>query len=222
MEQLRVHVRNLSMLGVDGPTGSKGQVELFERGYGKDAAGIAKEAIFYARDNDFDVVLIDTAGRMQDNEVRQPCVRSFFSLQTITPHHLQPLMRALAKLVSINSPDKILFVGEALVGNEAVDQLTKFDRALKDFSAASGTGKERGIDGMLVTKWDTVDDKVHIIRWFTRGDVDRTLIGWRRTIDDLCNWATNRVRWVRAGQYQTSSRFLLFAHGRVSFRPTPI
>lgn len=85
-------------------------------------------------------------------------------------------MRALAKLVAINSPDKILFVGEALVGNEAVDQLTKFDRALKDFSAASGTGKERGIDGMLVTKWDTVDDKVCIIRWFTRGDVDRSSV----------------------------------------------
>lgn len=47
-----------------------------------------------------------------------------------------------------------------MVGNEAVDQLTKFDRALRDFSAASGSGKERGIDGMLVTKWDTVDDKV--------------------------------------------------------------
>ena len=40
-----------------------------------------------------------------------------------------------------------------------MDQLTKFDRALRDFSAASG-GQERGIDGMLVTKWDTVDDKV--------------------------------------------------------------
>jgi signal recognition particle receptor subunit alpha len=49
--------------------GSKGKVELYERGYGKDAAGIAKEAIAHARDNDFDVVLIDTAGRMQDNEV---------------------------------------------------------------------------------------------------------------------------------------------------------
>lgn len=63
--------------------------------------------------------------------------------------------------MSTNNPDKIIFVGEALVGNEAVDQLTKFDRALRDFSAASGgAGKERGIDGMLVTKWDTVDDKV--------------------------------------------------------------
>ncbi|KAH9951297.1 P-loop containing nucleoside triphosphate hydrolase protein [Amylocystis lapponica] len=138
VEQLRVHVRNLSMLGVNGATNSKGKVELYERGYGKDAAGIAKEAITYAKDNDFDVVLIDTAGRMQDNE---------------------PLMRALAKLVATNNPDKILFVGEALVGNEAVDQLTKFDRALRDFSASSG-GQERGIDGMLVTKWDTVDDKV--------------------------------------------------------------
>jgi signal recognition particle receptor subunit alpha len=70
-------------------------------------------------------------------------------------------MRALAKLVATNNPDKIIFVGEALVGNEAVDQLTKFDRALKDFSASGiGTGQGRGIDGMLVTKWDTVDDKV--------------------------------------------------------------
>ncbi|KAL1746063.1 SRP54-type protein [Schizophyllum fasciatum] len=137
VEQLRVHVRNLSMLGVDGAADSKGRVELFERGYGKDAAAIGKEAIQYAKDNEFDVVLIDTAGRMQDNE---------------------PLMRALAKLVAVNSPDKIIFVGEALVGNEAVDQLTKFDRALRDFSSMSGAG--RGIDGMLVTKWDTVDDKV--------------------------------------------------------------
>ncbi|KAF9262120.1 signal recognition particle binding protein [Marasmius fiardii PR-910] len=138
VEQLRVHVRNLSMLGGDGGA----QVELFERGYGKDAAAIAKEAIGYAQQNSFDIVLIDTAGRMQDNE---------------------PLMRALAKLISLNNPDKVIFVGEALVGNEAVDQLTKFDRALRDFSSVSGViggGTGRGIDGMLVTKWDTVDDKV--------------------------------------------------------------
>ena len=47
VEQLRVHVRNLSMLGVNGAGDSKGRVELFERGYGKDAAGIAREAINY-------------------------------------------------------------------------------------------------------------------------------------------------------------------------------
>jgi hypothetical protein len=53
-----------------------------------------------------------------------------------------------------------------LVGNEAVDQLTKFDRALRDFSSTSGSGRGRGIDGMLVTKWDTVDDKVIVLELF--------------------------------------------------------
>ena len=61
-------------------------------------------------------------------------------------------MRALAKLVAVNSPDKIIFVGEALVGNEAVDQLLKFDKSLKDFS---GLSNPHGLDGMLLTKFDT-------------------------------------------------------------------
>lgn len=53
----------------------------------------------------------------------------------------------------MNQPDKIVFVGEALVGNEAVDQLTKFDRSLRDFSgSAGGGGGARGIDGMILTK----------------------------------------------------------------------
>ena len=40
-------------------------VQLYEKGYGKDAAGIAMEAINHARDQGIDVVLVDTAGRMQ-------------------------------------------------------------------------------------------------------------------------------------------------------------
>ncbi|KAL0252593.1 hypothetical protein I308_101985 [Cryptococcus tetragattii IND107] len=141
VEQLRVHVRNLGALGEEMGRGKGKRIELFERGYGKDAAGIAKDAIAYAKEHAFDVVLIDTAGRMQDNE---------------------PLMRALAKLVTVNNPDKIVFVGEALVGNEAVDQLTKFDRALRDFSGAGvgGVARKRGIDGIILTKFDTIDDKV--------------------------------------------------------------
>ena len=43
-------------------------------------------------------MLVDTAGRMQDNE---------------------PLMRSLSKLVNLNNPDLVLFVGEALVGKVA-------------------------------------------------------------------------------------------------------
>lgn len=106
------------MLGVNGAGDSKGRVELFERGYGKDAAGIAKEAInygssqlvscfapscsqlsaFIGRDNDFDVVLIDTAGRMQDNEVRLPCAEAIESIAYSSLPSTQPLMRALAKV----------------------------------------------------------------------------------------------------------------------------
>lgn len=61
----------------------------------------------YAEENDIDVVLIDTAGRMQNNE---------------------RLMRSLVKLVNQNNPNFILFVGEALVGNDGVDQLVEFNR----------------------------------------------------------------------------------------------
>lgn len=66
-------------------------------------------------------------------------------------------MRALAKLIKVNEPDHVLFVGEALVGNEAVDQLVKFNQALADYS--SNTNPHL-IDGIVLTKFDTIDDKV--------------------------------------------------------------
>ncbi|KAK3437873.1 hypothetical protein EUGRSUZ_C02497 [Eucalyptus grandis] len=123
VEQLRTHARRL-------------QIPIFEKGYEKDPAIVAKEAIQEAARNGSDVVLVDTAGRMQDNE---------------------PLMRALSKLVNLNNPDLVLFVGEALVGNDAVDQLSKFNQKLADLSTSPSP---RLIDGILLTKFDTIDDKV--------------------------------------------------------------
>ncbi|CAL9684303.1 unnamed protein product [Knipowitschia caucasica] len=136
VEQLRTHQRRLNSLHPPEQHGGKPVVQLYEKGYGKDAAGIAMEAIAYARNQAFDVVLVDTAGRMQDNA---------------------PLMTALAKLIAVNMPDLVLFVGEALVGNEAVDQLVKFNQALADHSMSD---KPRLIDGIVLTKFDTIDDKV--------------------------------------------------------------
>ncbi|XP_062995551.1 signal recognition particle receptor subunit alpha [Elgaria multicarinata webbii] len=136
VEQLRTHTRRLNALHPPEDHGGRTMVQLYEKGYGKDAAGIAMEAILYARNQGFDVVLVDTAGRMQDNA---------------------PLMTALAKLIAVNTPDLVLFVGEALVGNEAVDQLVKFNKALADHSA---TQTPRLIDGIVLTKFDTIDDKV--------------------------------------------------------------
>lgn len=136
VEQLRTHMRHLNALHPPEKHNGRQMVELFEKGYGKDAAGIAMEAIRFAKDSRIDVVLIDTAGRMQDNE---------------------PLMRALTKLIKVNEPDLVLFVGEALVGNEAVDQLVKFNQALADHSS---TTNPHIIDGIVLTKFDTIDDKV--------------------------------------------------------------
>lgn len=69
----------------------------------------------------------------------------------------EPLMRALANLIDLNAPDLVLFVGEALVGNDAVDQLTKFNQRLTELSSIN---KKKSIDGILLTKFDTIDDKV--------------------------------------------------------------
>lgn len=120
VEQLSVHASCLSL-------------PLYHQGYAKDPSVVAKAAINKATDDGNDVVLVDTAGRMQNNV---------------------PLMKALAKLVTETSPDLVLFVCEALVGNDGMDQLTMFQKAL------TMGGHTRPIDGIVLTKFDTVSDKV--------------------------------------------------------------
>ena len=61
------------------------------------------------------------------------------------------------QLIKVNQPDLVLFVGEALVGNDAIDQLTKFNQSIADHSNME---KPRLIDGIVLTKFDTIDDKV--------------------------------------------------------------
>ncbi|KAI9848611.1 MAG: hypothetical protein M1838_000483 [Thelocarpon superellum] len=126
VEQLRVHARNLKELGER----EGGMVELYEKGYGKDAANIARDAVAYAADHDFSVVLIDTAGR-RHNDAR--------------------LMSSLEKFAKLAQPDKILMVGEALVGTDSVQQA-------RNFNAAFGVG--RHLDGFIISKCDTVGDMV--------------------------------------------------------------
>ena len=117
VEQLKVHADCLNL-------------PVFSQGYSKDPSVVAKAAIEYAvTQGNNDVVLIDTAGRMQNNV---------------------PLMKALGKLTTENRPDFVILVAEALVGHDGLSQFRMFSQAL---------GK-RGIDGLLVTKFDTVSDKV--------------------------------------------------------------
>lgn len=87
VEQLAVHVRNLKELTAR----EGGEVELYQKGYGRDAATVAKDAVTHAAQQGFDVVLIDTAGRR---------------------HNDQRLMSSLEKFAKFAQPDKILMVGE--------------------------------------------------------------------------------------------------------------
>lgn len=88
--------------------------------YGGDAAAVAFDAVEYARAHGIDAVLVDTAGRMQTK---------------------RNLMEEMRKIVRVAKPDLTIFVGDALTGNDAVNQAEEF-------------GKYVPIDGAILTKMD--------------------------------------------------------------------
>ena len=88
---------------------------------GGDSAAIARDAVDSAKAKGIDVVLVDTAGRMQNKS---------------------NLMAELEKVRRVANPHLTLFVGDALAGNDAVDQAKNFQDMLK-------------FDGAVLTKLDT-------------------------------------------------------------------
>lgn len=108
IEQLGIHAENVG-------------VKLVKHGPGADPAAVAYDAIEHAKAKHKDVVLLDTAGRMQTNV---------------------NLMDEMAKIKRVAKPDLILFVGDALAGNDAVEQAKRFNEIV-------------GIDGVILTKVDT-------------------------------------------------------------------
>ncbi|MBN2066585.1 MAG: signal recognition particle-docking protein FtsY [Candidatus Thermoplasmatota archaeon] len=108
IEQLSIHAGNVG-------------VKIIKHGPGADPAAVAYDAIEHAKAKRKDVVLLDTAGRMQTNT---------------------NLMDEMAKIKRVAKPDLILFVGDALAGNDAVEQAKRFNEIV-------------GIDGVILTKVDT-------------------------------------------------------------------
>jgi fused signal recognition particle receptor len=107
IEQLTIHADNLG-------------VKIVKHGSGSDPAAVAFDAIEHAKAKHRDVVLLDTAGRMQTNS---------------------NLMDEMAKIKRVAKPDMIIFVGDALSGNDAVEQAKRFNEVV-------------GIDGVILTKVD--------------------------------------------------------------------
>ena len=111
IEQLEIHAERLGC-------------KFIKHQAGADPAAVAFDAVEHARAKHRDIVLIDTAGRMQTNT---------------------NLMDEMKKIKRVAKPDLIMFVGDSLAGNDAIDQARKFHEAV-------------GIDAVVLTKLD-VDAK---------------------------------------------------------------
>ncbi len=99
-------------------------IKVIAHEYGSDPAAVGFDAIQYAKKNFINCVLIDTAGRM---------------------HTQKNLLKEMEKIAKVCKPDKKIFVGESITGNDAIEQVRSFDWAI-------------GIDGIILTKAD-IDEK---------------------------------------------------------------
>ena len=97
IQQLESHCQNLGIRCISSQRGG-------------DTAAIARDAIESAKAKNIDVVLVDTAGRMQ-NKVN--------------------LMNELNKVRRVADPHLTLFVGDSLAGNDAVEQARMFQEIMK-------------------------------------------------------------------------------------------
>ena len=112
IEQLSVHGEKLSL-------------KVIAQRYGADPSAVARDAVEYAKKHFIDVVLIDTAGRMQTSK---------------------NLMDEISKVVRVVKPDFKLFVGDSLAGNDTINQAreffqyTNFDAAILTKADADSKG----------------------------------------------------------------------------------
>jgi fused signal recognition particle receptor len=93
--------------------GDRAGVPVIAKTLGADAAGLAYEALERAKADDVDVLLIDTAGRLQN--------------KTALMDELAKIVRVLKKL-DPDAPHETLLVLDATVGRNALSQLEAFDR----------------------------------------------------------------------------------------------
>jgi len=112
IEQITEHAERLS-------------IKVISQRYGADPSSVSRDALEYAKKHYVDVVLIDTAGRMQT---------------------AKNLMYEIGKIVKVIKPDIKLFVGDSLSGNDTINQsreffsFTEFDGAILTKADADAKG----------------------------------------------------------------------------------
>ncbi len=95
-------------------------VSVIKHQYGSDPTSVAFDAVKHAEANNINVVLIDTAGRQETS---------------------RNLIEQLKKIARVIKPDLNIFVGEGIVGNAIISQVSEFNKATP-------------LDGIILTKVD--------------------------------------------------------------------
>jgi fused signal recognition particle receptor len=96
IEQLEIHANKIG-------------IPIIKKEYNSDPAAVGFEAIAYAKKHGIDVVLIDTAGRMNTKE---------------------SLMKEMEKIIRVCQPDLKMFLGESITGNDATEQARAFNQSI--------------------------------------------------------------------------------------------
>ncbi len=106
--------------------GERTETKVLAREPGSDASGLAYDALKAAREEDYDVVLIDTAGRLQNKQALMS--------------ELEKVVRVLGK-VDETAPHDVILVLDATTGQNALQQVDVFRKSV-------------GVTGLVMTKLD--------------------------------------------------------------------
>jgi fused signal recognition particle receptor len=138
---------------------------------GADAAGLAYEALAAARAQSIDVLIVDTAGRLQNKAGLMD--------------ELQKIVRVMKKLDPA-APDAVLLVLDATVGQNALSQVEEFS-------------KTAGVTGLVMTKLDGTARGGILVAIAAKYRLPVHFIGIGEGIDDLAPFAARDFARALAG-----------------------
>jgi fused signal recognition particle receptor len=141
------------------------------REQGADAAGLAFDALAEARGEEIDVLLVDTAGRLQNKAVLMD--------------ELEKVVRVMKKL-DATAPHAVLLVLDATVGQNALSQVEAFARTA-------------GVTGLVMTKLDGTARGGILVAIAAKHKLPVHFIGVGEGIDDLSPFAARDFARAIAG-----------------------
>jgi fused signal recognition particle receptor len=131
--------------------------EIVARPVGSDAAGLAYDALKVAKDGGFDVLIVDTAGRLQNKQALMD--------------ELEKVIRVLRK-VDPSAPHDVLLVLDATTGQNALTQVEVF-------------GQRAGVTGLVMTKLDGTAKGGILVAIAAKFGLPVHAIGVGEGVDDL-------------------------------------